>query len=444
MLAVIGFIFIIVAIAGPLVKKYPGLLNSRILIKAPILLFVGMFISGLLLTATFYADPGHSYKVYYRFWSGSKVVTSSGYNLDWWGEKREFQTEIVFKYVLKDTLGNTPELPDNIYTLDAKGWEFADGVEAYFGTSVIIGINPYNTDNFSTMVDQTQSEDRLVHSRIISNVNNALVTTAKLMYAQEYISGEAANFNRYFKDQLENGMYVLETYDDLGEMEVIGDSAAKHKVMHGSSYKTTKRFKIKTINDIPVREQNTSLALYHMTVRQAVVEGVDWEPKFDKRLDDQKAQVAATQLEKQLAEKAIQRNKRLFESGEADKTEEKAKLEKDQIKQTITAETNAKVAFWKVQENQNLYDASIKAAMKVRVDADAKSYENRQFVSAGLTPQQKAQFENDRVIGVAAELAKMKLPEVYITNGDKNSEGLISSLLSAEIAKQMLLNKKSE
>ena len=37
------------------------------------------------------------------------------------------------------------------------------------------------------------------------------------MDAQDYISGQASDFDRYFRDQLENGMYQVEQYYESEE-----------------------------------------------------------------------------------------------------------------------------------------------------------------------------------------------------------------------------------
>lgn len=417
--------------------------------QIPVFVSLGILLLGFLLTASFYAEPGHSYKVYFPFGGGSKIVTKTGYTFDWWGQRRSYQNEIAFKYVIPiDTLGTLPELPDNIYAFSAMQhqWEFADAVKAHIGVSIVLSINPYDTDNFSKMVDDTKFEDQLVHGRIIPDINTAIKNTCKLMYAQEYISGEAANFDRYLKDQLENGSYQLESYYVQGEDEIIGDTSRIGKISSdGTNKRGNKRWKIKEDPNtkLPLRDgEKTSLSLYHMTVRQAVSDNIDWEDRFDNRLDDQKAQVAATQLEKQMAEKAIYNQKRLFAEGEAKKTEERAKFEKEQIQKTITAQTASQVASYKIIEEKNLLDAAEKSSQRIRVQADAQAYANGRLVQGGLTPQQRAEFENARAIGVATELAKIKFPEIFIAGSEKGQDGLISSLISAEIAKQMLPARK--
>lgn len=450
MFTILGYILILIVILNFLRKKF--LPNSPLKLNLPNYANALLVVIGIVLTAVFYAKPGHSYKVYFPFGGGSKVVTKPGFNFDWWGQRREFQNEIAFKYVIPiDSNGTMPSgIPSNIYYFSANDhqWEFADAVKAHIGVSVIISLNTDNWVNFSKMVDDAKFENQLVYGRIIPDINTAIKNTCKLMYAQEYISGEAANFDRYFKDQLENGSYQLEQYYVESDDATIGDTLNINKVStDGSSKKGTRRWKIKEDpkTKLPLRDgEKTSLALYHMTIRQAVSDNIDWEDRFDARLDKQKEQVALTQLEKQMAEKAFYNQKKLFAEGEANKTAEKARLEKEQIQQTIAAQTLAQVASYKIQEENNLLLAAGKSSERIRVQSDAQAYANARLVSGGLTPQDKIKFENERAIGVAAELAKTKYPEILIINGDKSDDGLISKLISAEMAKKMLSGEKKE
>lgn len=451
MFTIVGIILLIISAGVFIMRSIRGQFLPQISAK----LLIAAIVVGFFSTATFYADPGHSYKIYYP-WGGSKIVNQNGINFDWWGVRRSYQNEISFKYVFPNPNDSTalPEgLDDNIYAFLATHheWEFADAVKANIGVSVVVAINAQDQSNFSTMVDETKTENQLMHTRVIPDINTAIKNTCKLMYAQEYISGEAANFDHYLKDQLENGSYQLEPYYVESDDDIVGDTSNSAKVSsdgNSNSKKGGKRWRIKrNSKGVPLREGGkTSLALYNMTVRQAVSDNIDWERGFDNRLDKQKEQVAATQLEKQLAEKEIYRQKKLYAAGEANKTEEKARLEKDQIQQTISAQTKAQVAMFTVQEEQNLLTAAYKKAERTRLEGDAVAYANAKLQKAGLTPQEKAEYENKRAIGVAAELAKTNWPSNYIvTNsggGKGNSSDLITSLITAQLANTILAPKK--
>jgi regulator of protease activity HflC (stomatin/prohibitin superfamily) len=262
------------------------------------------------------------------------------------------------------------------------------------------------------------------------------------MAAQDYISGQAADFDRYFQDQLENGMYVLEEYIDNESPDIIGDSTIVRTVVNKESRQ--KRFRIKYQNGNPVRVDGNSLRSYGLTVVQAVVTEIDWETAFDKRLQLQKEEVAQTQLEKQQAEREFYRAQKEKAKGEAEKAAERARLEKEQIQQTIAAETQAKVAEFNLIEEKKLYEVAIFKAKTRKTLADAQAYENTKLVSAGLTPQERAEWNYKTAVGVASELKSLSLPSTYIESGNSstNNGNLLEALIGAELAKKMVVTDK--
>lgn len=79
-------------------------------------------------------------------------------------------------------------------------------------------------------------------------------------------------------------------------------------------------------------------------------------------------------------------------------------------------------------------EAATFAASKVRTEADAEAYKNRQLVSSGLSPWDKAQFEMDTRVKVAEALSKITLPVTYISGGQSgNTNSLIDALLSTKL-----------
>ncbi len=75
--------------------------------------------------------------------------------------------------------------------------------------------------------------------------------------------------------------------------------------------------------------------------------------------------------------------------------------------------------------------------------ADAQSYENAKLVTAGLTPQERAEWDYKISVNVASQLKDLRLPEIYIQGGDKqtNNNNLLESLIGADLAKKMMSKK---
>jgi hypothetical protein len=240
---------------------------------------------------------------------------------------------------------------------------------------------------------------------------------------------------------MENGMYLTEeVYDDIDESDVANDSTrtvAKGKI---NNENRQKRYRIKRDDDGNiVRDASNSLKRYGLTVLQAAVTNIDWEESFDSRLQLQKEQVAQTQLEKQEAEKEFYATQKAVAKGEREKAEVRVKLEKAQLEKTIAAETRAKEASYKEQEEAYKLLAAKKEAQRIRIQADADAYEISKKVHAGITPEKRLQMELDASVARTKAIAGpngIQLPSTMFTGGSGNGHnqaGMLESILGAKI-----------
>tara|TARA_R110001632_G_scaffold130556_3_gene244657 strand:+ start:264 stop:1601 length:1338 start_codon:yes stop_codon:yes gene_type:complete len=444
MLTTIGILLIIIGILSIVLKpifttnKFLNSITKTRSIQLTVLgivmsVFTGMF---------FYADAGTAYAVQFMS-GGDKMITTQGVKLKYWGRIIPLSYEISIKDIIIYDKDDLPKNGQGIYNRKAQKWEFSDAIKAEISTSVIVGVNINDEEIFLNMADRNKSEGKLIFGRVLPNIDAAIKNTCKLMDAQDYISGQASDFDRYFRDQLENGMYQVEQYYEAENVsEIVGDTSTIRKIKVGKSSKQ-KKFRIKRDADgTIVRDDSNSLKQYGLKIYQAQVTGIDWESSFDERLDLQKNEVAQTQLEKQQAEREYYRAKKEVAKGESEKAKERARLEKIQIQQTIEAETEAKVAGFNLIKEKKQYEVELYKAKSKKVAADAQYYENAKLVSAGLTPQEKAEWDFKTAVGVAGQLKELKLPQTYI-EGSKNGSGgnLLESLIGAELAKSMIKKK---
>lgn len=115
-------------------------------------------------------------------------------------------------------------------------------------------------------------------------------------------------------------------------------------------------------------------------------------------------------------------------------------MEKEQIQKTIAAETEAKVAEFNLVKEKKQFEVEKFKAQSKKVAADAEAYQNAKLANAGLTPQERAEWEYKKAVGVARELKELRLPEIFIEGStSKNSDDtLLQSLIGADLAKQMM------
>lgn len=391
----------------------------------------------------FWANAGTAYSVQYP-WGGDKMVTTQGIKFKGYGRVIPLSYEISIKDIIQkpDEEGNYEQLSkseDGIYNRRAQRWEFSDAIKADISIAVVVGVDTKDEEVFLNMADRNRSEAKLIYGRVMPNIDAALKNTCKLMDAQEYISGKASDFDRYFRDQLENGMYLVEEYvEEVKEPEIIGDTTTVRTIAPVSNNKQIK-YRIKRDDNGNIIRDNKSNTLkqYGIKIYQAQVTGIDWEESFDERLQLQKEQVAQTQLEKQEAEKEFYRAKKEVAKGESEKAAERARLEKEQIKLTIAAETRAKVAEQDFIAEKKRYEVEkLKAASK-KVAADAQAYENQRLVNAGLTPQERIEAEIKMNEDRWKYISDMKLPNYYMSGASSGSKqaSMLESILSMELLK---------
>lgn len=441
-LSILGFLAIVAGIGSLVSKSFREVvpINKFVLILIGVILMTlkGMF---------FYADAGTAYAVQYVT-GGDKMITTQGLKIKWWGRVIPLSYETSIKdIILKNSMvrgevvqDKLPESGQGIYNRKAQKWEFSDAIKAEISTSVIVGVNINDEEVFLNMADRNKSETKLIYGRVLPNIDAAIKNTCKLMDAQDYISGQASDFDRYFRDQLENGMYQVEKYYEADNVpEIVGDTNTVRKISTNKSSKQ-KKFRIKKDkNGNIIRDNTNSLKQYGLKIYQAQVTGIDWEASFDERLDLQKNEVAQTQLEKQQAEREYYRAKKEVAKGESEKAKERARLEKIQIQQTIEAETEAKVAGFNLVKEKKQFEVEQFKAKSKKVAADAQYYENAKLVSAGLTPQERAEWKYKEAVGVARELKDLSLPTTYIQGNTSDKGGnLLQSLIGAELAKGMM------
>ena len=461
MITIIGIIAILFAIAMAIIinvveirkeddegrgnKKSPKLLREWNLKRSFLTLGVGivfLLFNGLF----FYNAAGTATSIQYP-WGGDNVVTTQGIKLKLWGKIIPISFELAMQDVIikKDADGNyTESLPDEegIYYRYAPTREFADAIKADIAASLIVSVNYQDEVSFADMADKNRSEQKLVYARVLPVYEQALKNTCKLMDAQDYISGASSQFDYYLKDQMENGMYLTEeVYEDI-ETVAIGDSTTNRTVAKGniaSKEKREKKYRIRMDeNGDPVRDASNSLKRYGLTVQQAAVTNIDWEPSFDTRLDKQKDQVALTQLEKASAEKEFYATQNAIAKGEREKAEVRVKLEKEQLSVTIAAETRAKEASYKEQEQANLLKADEIAAKRIRITADAEAYKIRKNVVAGISPVVRLQMEIDGEVAKEEWKSKKAVPHTVIVSGGDGENG--SSISNETLMLMQLTN----
>lgn len=220
----------------------------------------------------------------------------------------------------------------------------------------------------------------------------------QLMDSERHYSGGKSELAEAFKFQLRNGQYII---DQQEKMRI--DSASGETIR---SYENT-----------PRRNADGSYLLAKSDVQQydivpnfVAITHVDYESVVNEKLKAKVEQSTREAIAKQELVTAQQEALTAEMRGRQKVAEVKAKEQAAKIEAEIRAQAATAVA--KEQALQAKFQAD-KALAEGRAAAEVA----RLKVSAGLSPLERAQIEKETRIGVAAELAKVKVPQIVIGGG---------------------------
>jgi hypothetical protein len=379
----------------------------------------------------FYARPGHQYYLVSPL--GAKTaVFNSGYHFKLpFTRIQEWEKFVDIKNVVDG------ENTDGIEGIIQGGIpiRFIDQVKAEASVSVRMQL-PADEPSFIALAEEFRHPENLVRNTLVPTVREQVINTGYMFAAQDYISGAASDFRQTLDDQLKNGGFSVEKkeYFDTTYVDVDIQNPEGRKIRE---INTRYEVEIREKNGVPIRVPH-DITKNNVIVSQVIVDAVRLEDAFQRRLEKQRDIASQKRIEMEAVEAAKIAQQKIIAEGERDKAAERVTKEREQIQVLIAIETQVK----QEESKRELAEIALKTAKleseAKKVRADAESYQNRQLVSAGLTPQERANIEMQTAIGVAAEIAKLKLPEIYMSGGDgKGNNGLLESLIGADIAKQM-------
>lgn len=246
------------------------------------------------------------------------------------------------------------------------------------------------------------SPERLAKTSLIPYARECLKFAAQLMESETHYSGGRSKLKEDFRDQLQNGQYVLEY-----KTEYVLDTLTNEKQKLTSSY-------IRRGADGNAIRIESDIQQYEINVNFAAIDDVDYEQQVDKKLAQKIEQSTLESVSKQSLITAQQEALTEKARGEQMLAKVKAEQEADKLQAVIQAQKEKEVAKEEALRAKYIAD---KIAEEGRAQAEA----NRALVSAGLTPEQRMNMEIEIADKVSGNMAKIKFPEIMIFGGDKNS-----------------------
>lgn len=260
--------------------------------------------------------------------------------------------------------------------------------------------------------------DHFIRAGMVPIINNSIKLSANLRSAQDAYT-TLALFQQAVEDQLRNGMYVTKS-DKIQKTTSTGD-IEEHRVTV-LVYDSLGR---------PMRTPNRLQEL-GCEVLECVVDVPDFDKKVKESIAKRKDEAMRTELSKQQAIRAKQDAITSEQQGLANVAKAKYEQEVVKVKEVTIAQKEYEVAALNAKKEEENKKATI-----LKGQAEAES--NRLKVSAGLSPQEAAEWKYKTAVGVAAELAKVNVPSIMVTGG---SNGGASPMDMIGIKMLMDINEK--
>lgn len=295
---------------------------------------------------------------------------------------------------------------------------------------------PTDCESLVKIHKEQRSDKKLKHDLIRNSVLSAVRKTAPLFTAEEAKVTKIAEFRRLAEDQLTEGEYLttIEVLTEKAGDDELDNEGKVIKKAETQEYKVTK-LKLDA-NGNRILTKPSALRLYGIKTLQFEIQNVKLDQKAQQQLDIVKDREMKRVANATAAETAKQAAITAEAEGKAKIAEAKAAQEVIKITEVTQAEKERDVAVLQAQKEQEVARLealkALEVAKKIKAENEAEAAANRALVSAGLTPQERAEWEYKTKVGVAEALAKSAhplVPEIMMTGGD--SKGGANSAMDA-------------
>jgi len=322
-----------------------------------------------------------------------------------------------------------------------EGWEGDDSDEDDISVTLSRNANasisgylkyqlPTDCEDLIKIHREQRSDKKLKHELVRNTVLSAVRKTAPIFTAEEAKVTKIAEFRRLAEDMLAEGEYatMIEVLKEKAGEDELDSSGKVIKRAEVQEYRVTKLKLDKDGNRVMTKK--SALNLYGIKVLQFEIQNVKLDEKAQKQLDIVKEREMQRVANATAAETAKQKALTAEAEGKARIAQAKADQEVIKITEVTKAEKEKAVAVLAAQKEQEVARLealkALEVAKKIKAEKEAEAAANRALVNAGLTPQERAEWEYKTKVGVAEALAKSThplVPEIMMSGSDKGGAG---------------------
>ncbi len=283
------------------------------------------------------------------------------------------------------------------------------------GRGFIVGsfrvVLPTDEQNMMKIQRDFGSEKALINNLVRPTLYKVVTSCGPLMSSLESVSETRTDLIHYITDQLNNGVYKTRSRKVEVTNEITGETEVRTQA------------EIITDNSAPggyKRQENSPFSQYGITCGLVSITDIKYDKATQSQIDAQKQANLAVITAKTQATKAAQDAITIEEQGKA--AAAKAKWEQEKLKAVAVTKAEQEKEVSRLAAEKAKFDKE-----KIIAQGQAEAEANRLKVQAGLTPQEKAEWDYKTAVGVAEALANSKVqwvPQVMMGNGQNGNTAM--------------------
>lgn len=233
--------------------------------------------------------------------------------------------------------------------------QFNDGGKASVGGNVQWEM-PLDQPTVIALHTLYGSQQGIDYALIRNSINRAMTFTAPLMSATESYAVRRADFLQIFADQLENGIYQMQSTDIRQADPITGDMKTVKLVSIVRDQKTGQ----------PVRAEESPLKKYGIKIQPPSITHIVYEEKVEQQIQQQRDNILAIQTAQAEAKKAEQSAITAVKNGEAQAAKAKWDQEVKKATEVTLAEQNKAVAELNATRDKSVAEVAAQRDLAVQ------------------------------------------------------------------------------
>ena len=339
----------------------------------------------------------------YPFTGKMAYWTEPGFRWQWFGHTTEYYKTQQFWFGGKDVEGESHGTPIKVI--------FNDASVGYIYGSLRV-VLPTDVEHLKLIQTAYNGMDRLMNDLVAQNVVKVIYASGPLMSAFESYAEKKNDMVAYITDQLTYGVYKTTVREEDSIDSFTGE---------------TKKVKVASLivdENAPngyVRSEKSPFTSYGVIIDQVSITEITYDDKVNQQIQTQ--QQANMSIQTKKAEALAAQQDAIKAEAEGKAAAAKAKWEQEKIKATEVTKAEQEREVARLASEKAEFDKK-----RIVAEGQAEAEANRLKVAAGVTPQEKLEWEYKTKVGVAEALSKIELPRIIMSGGNGSGNSAMDAM----------------